>query len=549
MKALNQSVLLSSYSMASQVKVAEQRQLIDELKKELELARAGNRPSSSDQIQVHGTPGTPGTRKRHSSQQLVGTAKEPRSFADVANGTRPKQGTSAQAQTQAQPLPKPLPQTNTGTPWSNKHGLIEGIFGVQNKGAIREELEVALESLNGEPFRGTITYLEAKHGIFGECLGLSGVDFENFDGLRFGFKGCPVVVFKLIKAINVDELLPFQNFEFRRTSTRRGVAHADIFSCKIRGLRPPSSLPQNYVPPGSQEDHIDDGTRNITIEGCEYRVTKEALITFLSSYGEVTSDILEVIFKDGSSGGSNRTGSYSVTVKLNKNLPQLAPIMGKRVKFYYRGIQKLCPKCFGLHPLKACHSKKRLWIDYVENFIQMNTSIPIECYGKWIDTIKRIKGQPRLSSYDTLSEDITTGPSQEDLHSNPENFTNDSVPPVEELPSSQVTAQWLENIPDQKHDNSKTLLRGQKVQAANPPVESDFMIPVNESEHREVIQRLTLAGSTEAEAEQIITARKTAFKKATSLYKKSVSKTPKGGQKKTNSIRKLATGPNINNGN
>jgi hypothetical protein len=179
----------------------------------------------------------------------------------------------------------------------------------------------------------------------------------------------------------------------------------------------------------------------------------------------------------------------------------------------------------------------------------MNTSIPIECYGKWIDTIKRIKGQPRLSSYDTLSEDITTGPSQDDLHSNPENFTNDSVPPVEELPSSQVTAQWLENIPDQKHDNSKTLLRGQKVQAANPPVESDFMIPVNESEHREVIQRLTLAGSTEAEAEQIITARKTAFKKATSLYKKSVSKTPKGGQKKTNSIRKLASGPNINNGN
>ena len=106
--------------------------------------------------------------------------------------------------------------------------MIEGIFGVQNKGAIREELEVALESLNGEPFRGTITYLEAKHGIFGECLGLSGVDFENFDGLRFGFKGCPVVVFKLIKAINVDELLPFQNFEFRRTSTRRGVAHASF---------------------------------------------------------------------------------------------------------------------------------------------------------------------------------------------------------------------------------------------------------------------------------------------------------------------------------
>jgi hypothetical protein len=84
---------------------------------------------------------------------------------------------------------------------------------------------------------------------------------------------------------------------------------------------------------------MDDGTRNITIEGCEYRVTNEALFSFLSTFGEVTSDILEVIFKEDSSGGSNRTGFYSVTVKLCKDLPQLVSIMGKRVKFYYSGIQ------------------------------------------------------------------------------------------------------------------------------------------------------------------------------------------------------------------
>ena len=217
---------LSSYSMASQVKVKEQKQLIDELRRELKMARAtqsDGQPSIG--TQVCSTPGTLCNRKRHNSQQLVSMAKEPRSFADVATRSLPIQCTSAQAlaqdrvQAQAQAQARNQLQTQTqhqvNIPGPN-HGLVEGIFGIQNKGAIREELEVALETLNGEPIRGTTTYLNAKHGIFGGCLGLSESDYENFDGLRFGYKGCPVIIFKLIKAINVDELLPNQYFEFRR---------------------------------------------------------------------------------------------------------------------------------------------------------------------------------------------------------------------------------------------------------------------------------------------------------------------------------------------
>ncbi len=128
---------LSSYSMASQVKVTEQKQLIDELRKELELARAthsAGHPLIRGQTQVCITSGTPGTHKTHSSQQLVGTAKEPRSLADVANGTLPKQGTSAKAQAQDQGRAKaqarvqahsssqPQPHAGTGVPWSNNHG-------------------------------------------------------------------------------------------------------------------------------------------------------------------------------------------------------------------------------------------------------------------------------------------------------------------------------------------------------------------------------------------------------------------------------------------
>jgi hypothetical protein len=43
--------------------------------------------------------------------------------------------------------------------------------------------------------------------------------------------------FKLKEAINVDELLPIQNFEFNRKSSRQGRTHIDVIGCKIRGLR------------------------------------------------------------------------------------------------------------------------------------------------------------------------------------------------------------------------------------------------------------------------------------------------------------------------
>jgi hypothetical protein len=167
------------------------------------------------------------------------------------------------------------------------------------------------------------------------------LDCEIFDGIRFGYRGAPVLIFKLIKAINVDELLHIQYFDFKRKSSRNGRTHIDIIKCKIRGLRAPQVGPPVQNKKAVPED---DGTRLVKIEGCEYRVPKEALIDFLSNYGVICSDIREDIFDDGSghdgsNKGNNRTGIYSVKVKLNRDLPQLAPIMGKRIKLYYKGIR------------------------------------------------------------------------------------------------------------------------------------------------------------------------------------------------------------------
>ena len=93
----------------------------DELKRQLREHRGNAEPqpihpvltrenAKSQASLMEFVPASPGSRKRHCSQQLAGTAKDsrlatqppPHSFADVANGSRPFQGTSSQVQTRVQ---------------------------------------------------------------------------------------------------------------------------------------------------------------------------------------------------------------------------------------------------------------------------------------------------------------------------------------------------------------------------------------------------------------------------------------------------------------
>jgi hypothetical protein len=66
----------------------------------------------------------------------------------------------------------------------NASSLVEGAFAITNEGAFREELEIALDTINGQPFNGSITRQEAKVEIYRRCLGFR--DFSNFDGVRLG---------------------------------------------------------------------------------------------------------------------------------------------------------------------------------------------------------------------------------------------------------------------------------------------------------------------------------------------------------------------------
>jgi hypothetical protein len=180
-----------------------------------------------------------------------------------------------QAQTRSQAAFRPQANTTQKHPTSFSEALargsssencIEPIFKIENVKHMRQEIVVMFEKLNGEILRGSITPQEAKHEIYKNCLGF--VDFSNFDGVRSGYRNGPVAVFKLKTAINVDELLPVQYFDYKRSASRQGITITDTISCKIMGLRHPNQGASGHVSNGNSQmdpQAVDDGTRLVTI--------------------------------------------------------------------------------------------------------------------------------------------------------------------------------------------------------------------------------------------------------------------------------------------
>jgi hypothetical protein len=118
-------------------------------------------------------------------------------------------------------------------------------------------------------------------------------------------------------------------------------------------------------------------------------VPKDEILAWLELYGTFESELVEDCFKDEQdTEGTNQTGSYSIKMKLDQDISQMLPMSGRKIKIYYRGIQKLCTNCFGRHQKRNCHSRKVLWIDYVARFITENPDIPDEYYGKWVEIVK-----------------------------------------------------------------------------------------------------------------------------------------------------------------
>ena len=258
----------------------------------------------------------------------------------------------------------------------------------------------------------------------------------------------------------------------------------------------------------------------------------------------IKSEIVEDTFADGltppgsENCGTNRTGTYSVSIKLNRKIPQLLPIMGKRVRIYYPGIQKLCPNCFGPHPKHVCQSKRVQWRNYVSKFIADYKEIPACLYGKWSqsDTIELQKGADRHPDGSTeASHEQSQGPS----------------PPVQMIPAKVATREWVRELDGINIHNTtmESLPSGDTptvstqmsiTSSVNGPTKENFKVPKNRLEHESFVTKLVQSGLTKTEAEQALSSRRAAFNKACREYKKESTKAVKSQSKKSNKTSKNA---------
>ena len=372
---------------------------------------------------------------------------------------------------------------------------IKPLFNHHSDGAMRDEIEIEVQSKNEKKFTGTITQTEAKHLIYIGALKFK--NHDNFDGVRISFRGKLYVTFKLIEPIDIDELEPVEFFEFTRTSSIRGKRVEETIGCKIRGIR---QRPQAV---SAFDNFRDDDQKVVKIEGCDYRIPEDEILAWLNLYGEVTSKLEEDCFRDATNTtttGNNRTGNYSVTMKLHSNIPQLLPMCGRRIKMYHSGIVKLCTQCFGPHKKQVCPNKEKIpWTAYVRHFIESNPEIPKDYYGKWTDIIEKVvtetSGQRQYQSREPETE------------SNGEQAQANEGQSLAE-PERQQQASLESN--DARRDPSEL----------KEPTEEDFDLPTSEEAYERMVERFASIGLERWETDLAIKNKRTAFSRACREYKK-----------------------------
>ena len=380
---------------------------------------------------------------------------------------------------------------------------VEPLFHHHHEGSMRDEIEVEVQTKNKKKFTGSITPIEAKHQMY--INGLKFDDHSNFDGVRIGFKGKLVVTFKLIQPINIDELDAVEYFDFVRTATVNGRRVEEVIGCRVKGIR--------YRPMMiSSLDNVkpDDGAKIVKIEGCEYRVNQDEILQWLSHYGEITSSLEEDCFRDDhENSGTNRTGNYSVMMKLDRPIPQLIPMCGRRVKIYHAGIQKLCTKCFGPHKKQFCQSADKVpWIAYVKSFIEDNEDVQPELFGKWIELVQRVDEE---SKERTLTQSVT------------QTSRHEARPDQPLIPANidqQTTSSHQIDLSKEVQKDSTPEPSIAENQSDRPPTEQDFDIPTSEANYESMIERFKTVGLTKKEADEAIKARTTAFNRACREFKK-----------------------------
>ena len=268
--------------------------------------------------------------------------------------------------------------------------------------------------------------------------------------------------------------------------------------------------------------------RVVKIEGTDYQVSPDQMLAWLSIYGDILSPIIEDCFEDpedeGVDGedGVNATGTFSVKMRLRKEIPQLIPMLGKRVSIYYPGIRRLCSKCFGDHSGKFCKKPKVKWIDYVINFIESNAHIPERAYGRWIEIIEKERerdGWEKASAERQTLNDQTLVPLNQAESSQTETSSESG-----ESKEPQQTNQPSSSKTTGQPDNQTQTIEAEPTQPTaieliEEPNPDDYDLPKDDDEMEEMIERMTAVGIKYTEASKLIKQRIKDYESACKKYK------------------------------
>lgn len=84
---------------------------------------------------------------------------------------------------------------------------------------------------------------------------------------------------------------------------------------------------------------------------------------WLKLYGETFDKLTENFYYDPNPKVKPvGDGTYTIKMRINKQIPQFLPMFGKKVRIQHRSIQILCTNCYG-------KSSKVPWMDYVDHFM------------------------------------------------------------------------------------------------------------------------------------------------------------------------------------
>jgi len=262
-------------------------------------------------------------------------------------------------------------------------------FGGTKYGLFVDILTIDIVHRDGETFHGNLK----KEFILNNVLPTIGIQPNQVHMIKQGYGKR---LFFTVKLYNMTDTrkLPKEWFETKIPLPQSdGTIRESTLTCFLRDLETRSQ--RDHRRGGGKDGDDDSYVRWITIDGNFTIMDNEDLLRdWLVHFGKIISEFESETEKIGDH--TIATGRIKVKMVLTDHIPQLVPIHGQKVKFYYRDIKKLCTNCFEIGHYRAnCNKERRQWLTFVAQFMERFPEIEKQMYGRWAtlleDELRRVR--------------------------------------------------------------------------------------------------------------------------------------------------------------